>query len=91
VSGKAVVHSLLHTMQYDSWDALPQWFRDAYEKGEFVICPASIYVRKLEARFNDWLLVDDAGEVSVQPRPSESSHDWPACAMFRGGKCTCDK
>lgn len=54
-------------------------------------CPASIYVRKLEARFNDWLLVDDAGEVSVQPRPSESSHDWPACAMFRGGKCTCDK
>lgn len=64
---------------------------DAYEKGEFVICPASIYVRKLEARFNDWLLVDDAGEVSVQPRPSESSHDWPACAMFRGGKCTCDK
>ncbi|AOS79231.1 hypothetical protein Q5W_09770 [Hydrogenophaga sp. PBC] len=22
---------------------------------------------------------------------ADDSHDWPACAIFRGGRCTCDR
>lgn len=22
---------------------------------------------------------------------ADASHDWPACAIFRGGRCTCDQ
>lgn len=70
---REVVHALLHTMQYDGWNALPKWFRDAYEvPGGIVICPNSIYVGQQEAGFNDWLVVDKDGGIGVEPRDGQN-------------------
>jgi hypothetical protein len=63
-----VVHAILATMEHQGWDALPDWFSAAYDKGGVVICPASIYVGKVEAGFNDWLQASADGGLCVVPR-----------------------
>lgn len=56
---------LIHDAK-DNWGALPAWFRDAYERGSFVIQPDGISTHTLEGQMfggrEDWLLRGIKGE-----------------------------
>ena len=51
----------------DKWQALPQWFRDAYERGGLIPRHDGISVTTLEGTMNaeptDWLIQGVKGEI----------------------------
>lgn len=51
----------------ESWQSLPQWVRDAYERGELLLLPDSILVKTLEGehlgRSSDLLIRGVKGEL----------------------------
>ena len=51
----------------NNWLLLPQWFRDAYEKGGIVIAPRLITIKTLEgtmaAELDDWVICGVKGEM----------------------------
>jgi hypothetical protein len=51
----------------NDWKALPQWLRDAYERGEIVICPESVSIKTLEgtmvAPVASWIIQGVKGEL----------------------------
>lgn len=51
----------------DDWQALPEWLREAYERGEVIFAPGFVYVKTLEGSLSagreDWIIRGIKGEL----------------------------
>ncbi len=62
------------------WLSLPEWLRIAYEEGNIVILPSSIYIQTLEGRmraeYNDWIIRGIKGELHpIKPDIFEETYE----------------
>ena len=72
--------SLAISLAKDAWKKLPQWLRDAYEKGDVIFTPECVHIKTLEgdhrADPNDMIVRGIKGELyPCKPDIFEASYD----------------